>query len=394
MIEQKKIRIFFSWQSDKGESKKTIQTELKNVKKRLVADGIVLIVDQDTRDRIGTEKIEVSVLQKIYDCDIFIADLTPVAKVNVEESDGSNRYKLMPNSNVMYEYGYAVGVKGMKRMIAVANMQEGELLEQLPFDINHDTIISFALDGEKHMSLYSLIKRLSNEVAAEREQKKKQYECKAFFMQDEKGYERITIHPKYKKIQYVRKDNPEHISQTPPSALMSTMELLSSYVDHISKTGNIVPSDNLVSIKSYSQIIDHSACPMRFTVANIGEYELDNLYLFIKIETPNVSFTKDNRENKGIGINFLKTDYIIINENRMQCKMGLINPDMMVTTDLIYMTIPHGVEQVSLSWQIKSTRHQQGGMMIIDVKPEYEYEVAENNVKAGTEEIIAYKEYK
>ena len=64
MREQKEIRLFFSWQSDRMESKKIIQTELQKVTKRLVADGIVLFVDQDTRDRIGTEKIEASVLQK------------------------------------------------------------------------------------------------------------------------------------------------------------------------------------------------------------------------------------------------------------------------------------------------------------------------------------------
>ena len=61
-------------------------------------------------------------LQKICDCDIFVADLTPVAEVNVGKEDSFKRNKLMPNSNVMYEYGFAVGVKGMNRMIALANL--------------------------------------------------------------------------------------------------------------------------------------------------------------------------------------------------------------------------------------------------------------------------------
>ena len=304
MTEQKKIRLFFSWQSDKMDCKKIIQTELQKVTNRLGADGIVLIVDQDTRNRIGTEKIEASVLQKIRDCDVFIADLTPVARVNVGKDDSFNRYKLMPNSNVMYEYGFAVGVKGMNRMIAVANMQEGELIEQLPFDINHDSIISFNVEKGKQLSLYQLIKRLSDEVIAERIQKKKQYECQVFFSLNGQGYERITVYPKYKKIQYARKYNPEQINQAPPSALMSTMEMLSSCANRISRAGNVVTPNKLVNIKQYSQIIDHSACPMRFTVANVGEYELDNLYLFINIETPNVTFRDDNIENKGIGVSF------------------------------------------------------------------------------------------
>ena len=392
MSEQKEIRLFFSWQSDRTESKKIIQTELQKVTRRLVADGIVLYVDQDARDRIGIEKIETSVLQKICDCDIFIADLTPVAEVNVGKEDSSMRNKLMPNSNVMYEYGFAVGVKGMNRMIAVANLREGELIEQLPFDINHDTIISFDVENGRKLSLYSLIKRLSDEVIAERTQKKKQYECKVFFSLNGQGYERIIVQPKYKKIQYIRKNNPARITQSQP--LMSTMEMWTTYADHISKTGSLVPPRELVNVKPYSQIIDHSACPMRFTVANIGEYELENLYLFINIETPNVTFAKDNKEDKVTGVNFKETDYVIIKESRMQCEMGLINPGMMITTNLIYLTIPHGLEQINLSWHVQSTRYQQDGIMIVDVKPEYEYEVVEDNAKAGTEEIVPYKEMK
>lgn len=394
MSEPREIRLFFSWQSDKEESKKIIQTELQKVTKRLVADGIVLFVDQDTRDRIGTEKIEVSVLQKIRDCDIFIADLTPVAEVNVGKEDSFKRNKLMPNSNVMYEYGFAVGVKGMNRMIAVANLQEGELIEQLPFDINHDTIISFNIEKGKQLSLYSLIKRLSEEVIAEDKGKIKPYECQVFFTLNKEHFERIIIQPKYKRIQYVRENNSNIETQSQPATLMSTMDVLSTYVKHINKTGKWVPPSKLVNVTTYSQIIDHSACPMRFTVANIGGYELDNLFLFVKIETPNVTFVNDNKEDKVLGVNLKKTDYVIIEEQRMQCKIGLINPDMMKTTDLIYLVVPHGIDQVNLSWHVQSTRHQQDGMMIVDVNPEYVDEVVEDNAKAGTEEIIPYKEMK
>ena len=394
MSEPREIRLFFSWQSDKEESKKIIQTELQKVTKRLVADGIVLFVDQDTRDRIGTEKIEVSVLQKIRDCDIFIADLTPVAKVNVGKDDNFTRNKLMPNSNVMYEYGFAVGVKGMNRMIAVANMQEGELIEQLPFDINHDTIISFNVEKGKQLSLYSLIKRLSDEVIAEDKGKIKPYECQVFFTLNKEHFERIIIQPKYKRIQYVRENNSNIETQSQPAALMSTMDVLSTYINHINKTGKWVPPSKLVNVTTYSQIIDHSACPMRFTVANIGGYELDNLFLFVKIETPSVTFINDNKEDKFLGLKFQKTDYAILDGNRIQCSMGLINPEMMISTDIIYMMVPYGVEQVSISWQVHSTRYKQDGKMTVDVKPEYEYEMVEDNAKAGTEEIIPYQEMK
>lgn len=47
-----------------------------------------------------------------------------------------------------------------------------------------------------------------------------------------------------------------------------------------------------------------------------------------------------------------------------------------------------------MSWHVQSTRHSQDGMMIVEVKPEYEYEVVEDNSKAGMEEIVPYKEKK
>ncbi len=80
-IQNNTFRIFFSWQSDRTDVKKAIQRELDTVAKKLKKEDINLIIDHDTRDRVGTQNIDVEVLQKILNCDIFIADITPVCKI-------------------------------------------------------------------------------------------------------------------------------------------------------------------------------------------------------------------------------------------------------------------------------------------------------------------------
>ena len=71
-------RLFYSWQNDRKDTKKIITAALKTAAEILLQDGIVLKVDEDTRERVGKRNIDAEVLEKIRNCDIFLADLTPV----------------------------------------------------------------------------------------------------------------------------------------------------------------------------------------------------------------------------------------------------------------------------------------------------------------------------
>lgn len=129
------------------------------------------------------------------------------------------------------------------------------------------------------------------------------------------------------------------------------------------------------------------------TVANIGEKELNNLFLFAEIETSGVTFTTDNEENVVIP-KLNKTDYVILNNNKLQCNIGLINPNMMVSTNKVFLTVPPGVENVTISWSVQATRHKQEGKLVINIEPEYVLESQVDNAKAGSTEIVPYIEYK
>lgn len=393
MTKENAYTIFYSWQSDKPDVKKAIFKELKNVKDILANDGIELTIEQDTSGRIGTKNIDEEVLRKIRNCDVFIADVTPICKIDTD-GDSHKHAKLIPNPNVMYECGYALSQKGLDRMILVASLEDGENQSLLPFDINHNTITNIR-DTRTLSSLTSWIRTILDDVAISRSNQKKDYECKVFFSDNGEEYESLIICPKYKKIRYVPTVNaPLQLSiQEKPVAGMSTIELLSTYARHIGRTGSLVPPKNIVGVKTYSFVINHAACPIRLTVANIGEKELDNLFLFANIETPEVTFVQSNREAVGLPI-LDKTDYVIINDNKLQCEIGLINPDMMISTNKVFLNVPDGVTKVTISWSVISTRHRQEGTLVVDVKPEYECETDENNAKAGLVEIIPYQEYK
>lgn len=386
-------KVFYSWQSDKVKVRRSIFRELKKVQKSLLKEGLVLHIEQDTSERIGTKNIEEEVLHKIRNCDAFVADLTPICKIDAEK--GSHKFaKLIPNPNVMYECGYALSQIGLDRMILVASLEDGENQSLLPFDINHNTITNIR-DTRTLSSLTSWIRTILNDVAISRGKQKQDYECQVFFTDNGHGYESITISPKYRKIQYIRELNtPLHSSIHEKTVMgMSSVELLSTYARRIGRTGSLVPPENIVGVQTYSAVINHTACPIRLTVANIGENELNNLFLFADIETPGVTFIQNNIERVGLP-SIEKTDYVIIDSNRIQCNMGLINPNMMISTNKVFLNVPDGVTKVTISWSVLSTKHRQDGSLVVDVKPEYINETQEDNKKVGLTEIVPYKEYK
>ena len=73
------------------------------------------------------------VMKKISQCDIFVCDITPVLYKH-----NHDRKKLMPNSNVMFELGYAYHCLNSSQIIAVVNYNKvNRLRGNMPFDIIH-----------------------------------------------------------------------------------------------------------------------------------------------------------------------------------------------------------------------------------------------------------------
>ena len=195
----RQYRLFFSWQNDKVEVKTIISSALNKVVSKLAKEQIGLIIDQDTRERVGVQNIALEVLNKIKNCDIFVADLTPITVYKPKESN--KLPKLMPNSNVMFELGYALHAKGESRVIALAslNKSENEFIEFLPFDINHFTITPFMNEGGLK-GLGCWVKKIITDVDEERNSHVPPFDCSLCFLSNDTFTNEITISPLYKHI--------------------------------------------------------------------------------------------------------------------------------------------------------------------------------------------------
>jgi hypothetical protein len=129
----RKITAFYAWQSDTPQefNRNFIRIALEEAAQRISADSslnVEILIDSDTEGVLGQPPVTMTILAKIESCDIFVPDLTFVAY-----TDGG---KLIPNPNVLMEYGYALRAKTYTAMMSVMNTAFGPP-EKLPFDMGH-----------------------------------------------------------------------------------------------------------------------------------------------------------------------------------------------------------------------------------------------------------------
>ena len=134
--------VFYAWQSDRLErlNRHLIRFALNLAAKNISSDptvGVRVLIDSDTEGVLGHIPVTDTILKKIAACDAFVPDLTFIAVTDAG--------KLIPNPNVMLEYGYALRAKSHSVMIPVMNTAYGPP-EELPFDMGH----------LRHPLLYSL----------------------------------------------------------------------------------------------------------------------------------------------------------------------------------------------------------------------------------------------
>ncbi len=129
-------KIFYSWQSDLAGHRNFIQTCLEEALKELPNYEI----ETATRNSKGAVDIAQTILKKIDEADMFLAD---ISIINPESES-----RKTPNPNVLYELGYAVGKKGEGPIILVANSETTKIAD-LPFDIRNRRIIALEFNNNK-----------------------------------------------------------------------------------------------------------------------------------------------------------------------------------------------------------------------------------------------------
>lgn len=139
----KKIKVFYSWQSDlpdytnRSAIRKALRAAASEVEDSLSNLEVSIELDEATRNIPGSPNIPASILEKIEDSDIFIAD---VSTINPDAHCG----RKIPNPNVVFELGYAVAHLGWNRVIMLVNSEHGDMSE-LPFDFDRHRASAYKL---------------------------------------------------------------------------------------------------------------------------------------------------------------------------------------------------------------------------------------------------------
>ncbi len=144
----KRLTVFYSWQSDTAPSlnRNFIEKALLEALKRLASDATLesalrdtkVELDKDTKGVAGSPPIAETILRKIEECAVFVADLTFVGHSMSGLTNSSGKPRLIPNPNVLIEYGFALRCHSHAAIVGVMNTAFGEPnAETLPFDLRH-----------------------------------------------------------------------------------------------------------------------------------------------------------------------------------------------------------------------------------------------------------------
>lgn len=158
---KKKIKIFYSWQSDllNKTNRSFIEEALEKAVKKLKADKeieVEPVIDRDTQGVQGSPDINEIIFQKISEADVFVCDVSFI-------NSKSNETRLCPNPNVLLELGYALKCRGWERILLVFNLAYGRI-EDLPFDINRRRATTYKAEVQTN-SLTDSKKELAGKLA-------------------------------------------------------------------------------------------------------------------------------------------------------------------------------------------------------------------------------------
>lgn len=151
-IQKIEYNIFFSGQSDKREYSDFIRKCIKKAVEQLENKYNIKI---NTLEGCGLESgspdIVDSIRANINNCDIYVADLSAVCKA---EHKGKEIH--FPNSNVVYELGFADRVLPPNFMLLLSANENSDL-DNLPFDYAQRRVTKFDHTKHKHEDIANYI---------------------------------------------------------------------------------------------------------------------------------------------------------------------------------------------------------------------------------------------
>lgn len=132
-------RLFQAWQNQEKKYTNFITNIIQQVVEiERKKDIEIEVIRFPAQDEAGSPDVVNMVWEQIASCDLFVGDLTAIAK---------NEDQCISNPNVMYEVGIADALLGEKRVILVCSKETN--IAKLAFDVNHKRISPLNIKDEK-----------------------------------------------------------------------------------------------------------------------------------------------------------------------------------------------------------------------------------------------------
>lgn len=140
------IKVFYAWQSDLPErvNHHAIRQALNRATVQLTEEALsagqiaYFVVDDATREMVGSAHIPTSIMQKIQAADFFVGD---VSSINANQDSE----RKTPNPNVVFELGFAAATLGWERILMLINTSLGGSSEDMPFDFDRHRAATYTL---------------------------------------------------------------------------------------------------------------------------------------------------------------------------------------------------------------------------------------------------------
>ena len=375
MTDNTSFTVFFSWQSDVPENSNFLRSFIKTSIKNLeTTQNVNVLYDEASRSVVGSQKVEEVILEKIRACDVFIADITPITKIETEEGE-KKRIKLLPNPNVAFELGYAMHCLPMEQVLIV--LPTGISHGQLPFDFNHNRLIEFdehtnPMDEEIEKSLAFCMKThtsLVDVIVANPEDK--------------------ILRPQYKQTKFIAKRFKHNDIGSPFASIRQNQEIMSQVMAPFRQV-------NIAKAQVIRKEINHSYSPIHLVIQNNNDVAIDNIDFKVFCNQKGVSIAENNVKDQfslvqSFGDNSL---YVVEETNTAIQHVNTMNPQTIFTLDPFYLKVPYDCESISLEWHISSRQGSFCGKIDMQVEAEVkDVDFVYNDAKIGDDYFSDYIEY-
>ena len=374
-MKNSKFTIFNCWQSDFKPSRNAIKTALDKCEKKLREEGYDVCIIQGPDGGQGLCKIDDQVLSNIQRCDIFVCDLSPVAKLNE---------KLMPNSNVLLELGYAMGLGKQDRIIALVKLEDGEKMEHMPFDINHATIVQFSTPSD--INIIQRMRNMLEDEITKRSLKRNDIDYNVTF---ENGTTEMTGTPKYKHIHYLPSRMKSVVTEKASATAFNAMPEIPQYVQSLIASQNVVKP---AKIEVIHKTINRSQIPVNILLSNTGNKVLENFKLEIKSLDESVTFLNSNVKQNLFDTLGLGYSNRHVAENSVMCSEMRVLPTEKIQIDTFFVTASVETKEIVLEWKVTTVdiMNNKSGRLIIKISPCFDTQYVYLDDKVGQDVYEPY----